>query len=223
MVITEERARLVGRAALAAAVVGTVVAPMHALARYATVEGKADLDLPGVRAWAEPARAALLPLLDWSDADTVYLTYGKVFVFIFAAATLCAFTVRSRRQPFGAEKWGWRIALTGYVLMTLGALGSYWTPYLDQFFAVVIPGLLLSLIGSTTLGIALLRRGFRPRATSWLLVTCIPALLVISNFVALGAATMPMVWAWALAGRRLAQVPELDAVPAAAAGVSPRA
>lgn len=80
-------------------------------------------------------------------------------MFVFVAATLCAFAVRRRRIPVGAEKWGWRIALTGYVIATASTFGDYWTPYLDESFLFLgLPGMLLSLIGSTTLGIALLRR-----------------------------------------------------------------
>lgn len=213
-----EREQLIGRAALLAAVLGTVVAPLHALSRYATEEGRSDLDLPGVRTWAEPARDALLPLLDWADADTVYLTYGKVWVFVLSAATLCAFTVRQQRAPAGAEKWGWRIALPGYVILTASTFGDYWTPYLDESFLFLgVPGLLLSLLGSTVLGIGLLRRRFATRTAAWLLVTWIPALVAISSLVATGAAVLPVIWAWALAGAAIARQARLAAaVPKAA-------
>lgn len=203
-----ERDRHIGRAALAAAVVGTVLAPIHALSRYATEDGRSDLESSLVRAWAEPARDALHPLLDWSDADTVYLTWGKVWGLLFLAALLCAVTVRRRRTPEGAERWGWRIALTGYALTTVGVFGSYWTPLLDEFFLFTVPGLLVSMGGSTLLGFTLLRRRFRPRATAVLLATWIPAMIALSSTVALGAASMPMIWAWGLAGRRLGRTVE---------------
>lgn len=204
MTASDGRERLIGKAALTAAVVGTVVAPIHALSRYATEDGKEDLELPGVRTWAEPARDALLPLLDWSDADTVYLTWGKVWVFVFLAATVCAFTVRRQRAPRAVERWAWRFALTGYVLLTAQLLGSYWTPYLDESFLFLgLPGMLLGLIGSTALGVALLRRGFRPRTTAVLLATWIPLMIGLSNLFALGAAALPMLWAWGVAGSAL--------------------
>jgi hypothetical protein len=214
MTTSDERMHLVGRAAVVAAVVGTLLAPVHALARYATHEGKEDLELAGVRTWAEPARDALLPLLDWSDADTVYLSYGKVWVFVFLAATLCAFAVRRHRTPRTVERWAWRLALTGYVLLTAQLFGSYWTPYLDESFVFLgVPGMLLGLVGSTALGVALLRRGFRPRTTAVLLTAWIPLMMVLSSLVALGAAALPMVWAWALAGGTL-RSPAASAVPA---------
>lgn len=199
---TPERAERIHRAAFGAAAVATVLAPVHALARYATEDGKADLDLPGVRTWAEPAREALGPLLDWGSPDTVYVTYGKLFFPVVLLATLSALAVRGRRgETHGAETWGWRLASVGYVVLVLASLGEYWSPWLDESFAVLaIPGLLLSLIGSTTLGVALLRRGFRPRSSAWLLVLFLPLLLVLSNLVALGAGLLPVLWAWGLVG-----------------------
>lgn len=203
---TPERAAALGRAAFWSAVWATALGPIHALARYATEDGKEDLELPGVRAWAEPARDALEPFLDWASADTVYLTYGKLWFPVFLLATLTALVVRgSRAEVHGAEKWGWRIASVGYVLATASLFGDYWTPWAEESFLLLgTPGLLLSLVGSTVLGIGLLRRGFRPRASAVLLVLWIPLLIVISNLVALGAAALPFLWAWGIAGTRLA-------------------
>ena len=55
---------------------------------------------------------------------------------------------------------------------TVAVLVSYWTQWthttslLDPAFLFLdIPGLLLTVLGSTILGITLLRRGFRPRVT----------------------------------------------------------
>jgi hypothetical protein len=200
----QEHERAIGTAAVVAAVAGTVLAPIHALSRYAIEDGKEDLELAGVRTWADPARDVLSPLLDWSHPDTVYLTWGKLWLPIFATATLCAIAVRRHRSPRSVERWAWRVALTGYVLLTLQLLGSYWTPYLDESFVVLgLPGMLLGLLGSTVLGTTLLRRSFRPVGTAVLLALWIPAMLGLSHLFALGAAAMPMIWAWALAGRRL--------------------
>ena len=203
---TQEQTRWTGRAAVAAAAVGVVLAPLHALSRYATEDGKADLQSGAVRAWADPATDALQPLLAWSDPDAVYLTYGKVWLFVFAAVTATAFLVRRTRAPRGVESWGWRIALTGYVVATVSLFGTYWTPWLEEAFLLMsVPGMLISLVGSTVLGIALLRHGFRPRATACLLALWVPLMVLLSSVIALGAAAMPMVLAWGIAGRWLAQ------------------
>lgn len=201
----QDHDRTIGRAAFVVAIAGTLLAPVHALSRYATEDGKEDLELAGVRTWADPAREALAPLLEWSDADTVYLTWGKLWLPVFALATMCALAVRRRRSPRAVERWAWRLALAGYLLLTLQLLGSYWTPLLDESFLFLgVPGMLLALPSSTVLGIALLRRRFRPVATAVLLALWIPAMLGLSHLFALGAAAMPMIWAWGLAGRRLA-------------------
>jgi hypothetical protein len=193
---------LVGRAAFAAACFATVLAPVHALARFATVDGAEDLESPAVRFWAEPAARSLHRLLDWSDPQTVYVAYGRLWLPVLAALTVCAVAVRRHRPAVhGLERWGWRIALPAYGLMTVSVFGDYWTPWMDQAFLVSIAGILLGVVGSALLGIALLRRGFRPRATGWLLVTWFPAIVVLSDLIALGAALVPLVWAWGLAGR----------------------
>lgn len=206
--------RLICRVTWIAAWVATVVGELHALARHATVDGRADLDLPLTRAWSVPASRALRPLLDWADPDTVYLTYGKIWLPVFAAFTLCAFVVHARRNAAGFEKWAWRVALTGYVIATVSVFGDYYTPWLKESFLFVgIPGLLLTTLGSTALGIALLRNQFRPRTTGWLLAGFIPLFLAISEVTSLGNAILPVIWGWAIAGRRITRELSTDEVP----------
>lgn len=206
--------RLICRVTWITAWVATVVGELHALARHATVDGRADLDLPLTRAWSVPASRALRPLLDWADPDTVYLTYGKIWLPVFAAFTLCAFVVHARRNAAGFEKWAWRVALTGYVIATVSVFGDYYTPWLEESFLFVgIPGLLLTTLGSTALGIALLRNKFRPRTTGWLLAAFIPLFLAISEVTSLGNAILPVIWGWAIAGRRITRELSTDKVP----------
>jgi hypothetical protein len=102
------------------------------------------------------------------------------------------------------EKVSWWLALTVYALLTVGLAGVYWTPFPEEAFnAVAVPAMLLSIVGSLVLGIGLLRRGMRPLAAGVLLVAFGPLFFVISDLVALGAAMLPVVWAWGLAGRDL--------------------
>lgn len=202
-----------GKAAVVAAAAGTVLAPIHALGRFATEDGKEDLESGAVRAWAEPAADALSPLLDWGSADTVYLTYGKLWAPIMLAALLCAFAVHRRRTPAGGEKWGWRLMLTGVTGATIGVTTSYWTPLLDEAFLATIPFVLLSLIGGLVLGISLLRRGFRPQTTGALLALWLPGFFVLSGLIAMGAALLPFLWAFGVAGWSLATSPEAAPEP----------
>lgn len=96
-------------------------------------------------------------------------------------------------------------------------LGDYRTA-LDRLVVPVArrPGLLVGLAGSVVLGFALLRRGFRPRTTSWLLLTWPVTLFTLAAVIALGAALVPMLWAWALAGPALATAATDDARRSAA-------
>ena len=206
-----ETQRRIGRFAWVMAWVGLVVGQLHALARHNTADGREDLHSALTRAWSDPARAALRPLLDWGDPDLVYVTYGKIWLPVFVAFTLCAFVVRRRRQPSGFEKWAWRIALTGYVWACVSVFGDYWTQWtgtpnalLDLSFLVGLPGLLLTLVGSTLLGIALLRNGLRPRAAAWLLTLTIPVAVVALQVTSMGSAALAVMFGFGILGRRIA-------------------
>jgi len=206
-----ETQRRIGRFAWVMAWVGLVVGQLHALARHNTADGREDLHSALTRAWSDPARAALRPLLDWGDPDLVYVTYGKIWLPVFVAFTLCAFVVRRRREPAGFEKWAWRIALTGYVWACVSVFGDYWTQWtgtpnalLDLSFLVGLPGLLLTLVGSTLLGIALLRNGIRPRSAAWLLTLTIPVAVVALQVTSMGSAALAVIFGFGILGRRIA-------------------
>lgn len=203
--------RRIGRFAWVMAWAGLVVGQLHALARHNTADGREDLHSALTRAWSDPARAALRPLLDWGDPDLVYVTYGKVWLPVFVAFTLCAFVARRRRQPAGFEKWAWRVALTGYVWACVSVFGDYWTQWtgtpnalLDLSFLVGLPGLLVTLVGSTLLGIALLRNGFRPRAAAWLLTLTIPVAVAALQVTSMGSAALAVMFGFGIIGRRIA-------------------
>jgi hypothetical protein len=183
---------------------GLVAGQLHALARHATVDGREDLDSGLTRAWSVPASDALAPLLTWSDPQTVYLTYGKLWVPVYVASALCALLVRSHRRPGRMETWGWRVYLTAAALMALSVVGDYLTPWTDaSFVALGMPAAALTLVGGLLLGIALLRAGFHPRVTPWVLVLWLPLLMGITMVTSLGSAGLPAVFAWAFAAGRV--------------------
>lgn len=74
-----------------------------------------------------------------------------------------------------------------------------------SFLLLSIPGLLLTLVGSTVLGVALLGNGFRPRLTSWLLALTIPLALVVLQVTSMGNAVLPVSFAFGVAGLALAR------------------
>lgn len=214
MLESQDGQRAAGRFAWTMAWFGLVAGQLHAMARHNTADGKGDLDLWTTRVWSDPAREALRPLLDWGNPDVVYLTYGKIWLPVFVAFTLCAVVVRRRRQPVrGFEKWSWRVALTGYVWAVVSVFGDYWLQWgphineklLDATFLIGLPGLLIMLVGSTMLGVALLRRGVQPRLSGWLLALIIPLAIAISMVTSMGSMALPVMFAFGLIGRRIAR------------------
>ena len=104
---TETQARL-GRLAWATAWFALLFGQLHAMARHQTVDGREDLKSGLVRAWSDPGRRLFRPLLDWASPDTVYLTYGKVWLFVFLVFTLTAYVVHRRRRAAGTLSGGER-------------------------------------------------------------------------------------------------------------------
>lgn len=215
---SEKSQRRVGRFAWVMAWVGLVVGQLHALARYATAAGQEDLELPLVAAWARPASDLLSPLLTWASPDVVYVTYGKIWFPVFAAFTLCAYVVYRRRQPSGVERWAWWCFLAGGSIGCVGVLLAYWTQWSDNGdgmvgqllslgFIVGLTGLPLLLLGSTVLGITLLVKGFRPALPAVLLASVIPLDVAIAQVTSMGSLALPVMFAFAILGRRIASGP----------------
>jgi hypothetical protein len=184
---------------------------MNSLARFATEAGQQDVTAL-TRAWADPARTLLEPLLTFADVDRVYIVYGMLWGPLFLIALGCAVVVRRRRSAAGmggGERWAWRVYLTGFTLFTIGGFSAYYGSWINPalingaFMALVIPGVLITLIGGTWLGIVLLRRGFRPRTTAVLLAIILPLVITVQMFMSLGSAFIPMLIAWGFAGRAI--------------------
>ncbi len=208
---SEETQRRIGRFAWVMAWFGLVLGQFHAMARHQTDDGRSDLDAGLVRAWSDPARELFAPLLDWASADVVYLTYGKLWLPVFVGFTLAAFVVRRRRSPEGIEKWAWRIALTAYVAACISVAAEYWTQWgamnddlLDALFLASLPFVLLTMLGSSFLGIVLLRRNV-PRLPAVLLALTFPLVFAISAVTSLGSVVLPIAFAFGILGRRIAR------------------
>jgi hypothetical protein len=206
--------RVIGLYAVVAMAIAVVLAPLLALSYFATSEGVEELEMGTVSAWAEPGRDAAGGLLTWASPDRVYSTYVQAFAILFVGVLLCALAVRSRREPVGRnERWGWRIALTGYALAAVGVLGVSFglitgdaaNPVVDAaFMAFLLPGMLISVIGSTILGIAFLRVRYRPRLTAWLLTLAFPSAVALSTLLGHNSiGLLPLMMAWAGSGLRL--------------------
>ena len=213
--LTARTRRRIGASAWATAWFGLVAGQLHALSRHRTVDGRADLEIAATRFWSDPARDLLAPLLEWADADTVYLTYGKLWIPVFLAFTLCAWVVMRRRGPRGFERLAWLAALTTYVAATTSVVAYYGLQW-NGFNAVEGPAdilmftsLPLMVLATTVLGITLLVKGFRPRLPAVLLTLQIPLLVGITEVTSLGSGALPAIFAFGLLGRRIARDAEV--------------
>jgi hypothetical protein len=212
--ITPTMARRISLAAWTMAAFGTVAGELHALARINS--HPEDLAYPLTRAWAVPAMDAVRPLLDWADPYFVYWTYGKIWLPVCLAFAAAAYLVYRRREPQGAEKWAWRLQFAAYAILTLSVTGDYYTPWTAQFFVVGLVGLPLIAFGGAVLGITLLRKGFRPRTTAWLLILFLPFFFAITAVTSMGNALLPLMWGWALAAHHVVGVEEREPHPVSA-------
>ncbi len=205
--MTPSRTVLAARLAMAGALTSLVLTPLHGLARFNPDLGHHDLEECCAAWWGRPGLEAVHPLLAWSDALSVYLWYGRVWILLLAAATFSAFAVHSVLRPVNrTQTWAWRVLLAGLVLQTVGLAGAFLTPWLDEFYAwVAVPGGLLNIVGGTVLGISSLRRGPLPRFSAIVLTLGILIDIVLSTLVYAGGAVVPMLFAWAVAGRAAAR------------------
>ncbi len=212
--------RLIGLYAVISAAAVCVVAPLLSLAYFATKDGADSLTTSTTSAWADPARRLADGLLTFAAPERVYGTYLQAFALIFPAVLLCAWVVRSNRpiEKTRVERWGWRVTLLGYGLLT-GGLGvafgmesisvftgttSHNGPLNVLFLAALFPGILCATLGSTILGISLIRSSYETRVTAWLLALSLP-LWALGSFVlghnSLGLA--PLFIAWGATGLNL--------------------
>lgn len=214
---------IVARLALTAALLGSLVAPVVAVSYLHTPEGVEYLEQPSIAAWVGPATVLLRPLLDGLGVDRVYLVGTQAMAVLWLATVAAALAVARRRRPAGLERVWWWIALLGYGWFAAGLLGfgllAGLLPPADAaadvvFLAGMLPGLLASLIGSSLLGIGMLRRRDPGRGAAWLLALAVP-LWLFANLV-LGhnsIGLLPLMWAWALASRSAVRRPRSGPVP----------
>lgn len=205
-----DRERLVARLAWISAWSALVLGQLHALARHRTADGQEDLELPLTRAWAEPLGDLLSPLLTWGDPDLVYVTYGKLWLPVFVLFTAAAFVVHRHRRPEGFENGVWWVVRVAYVGACVAVAAEYWTQWtgepnglLDVVFLAALPVLLVTMLGSTVLGVTLLVKGYRPRAAAILVACSVPGVLLIPEVTSLGNIVLPLAFGWALGARRL--------------------
>jgi hypothetical protein len=222
-----ERVRSTALAAMAGGALGLFCAPLYSLAYFATEAGARAAESASVQAWAEPARDLLAPLLTFASPDTVYLTYGKLFLFVWSGMLAGLVGLHARQDGHGGrlERWGFRASLVGLLLLTIGAFGAYWLGLVDASFAAfLVPGLLLVAVGATLFGLGTWRAGVAPRIGAWLLIVGgFPGTFLISELATLGGGLVLLYLAWLLLGHSLRSATTKPAYGAPAASAPRRA
>jgi hypothetical protein len=201
-----DQVRWAGLAAKVGGALGLVFAPLYSLAYFASSDGTADANSAWVRAWADPARDLLDPLLSFAPPDVVRLTYFKLFLFIVVGMLAGVVGLHARQARYGGrlERWGFRVSLAGLLLLTIGALSGYWPPLFDfTFVAFIVPGLMLLVAGSPLFGLGTWRTGVAPRVGAALLTVGGPAMLLISEVATLGGGLVLIYLAWVVLGHSL--------------------
>jgi len=195
--------RRCGLAVVVVAIASIPLAPLNALARMQTESGRSDLENQLASWWAEPAMRTLSPwLLDFADTQTVYLTYGKFYLLAVLAVLACAVATRSRRpDDLGwVERWGWRLTIGSLGLMSVGHVCAYWLAFVDQGYVVILLGMLVGVFGNILLGIGLIRHGFRPRLSAWVILLDLPLSIALVSISTQALGMWPMMLAWGLIG-----------------------
>jgi hypothetical protein len=186
--MSERTTRLVGLYAFIAGIAAIVVSPLLAMSYFGIDDGAGELDSATVSAWADPGRDLAGGLLTFASANRVYATYIQAFSILMPALFLCAWAVRAR-------------VTVSLLLIAASPNGNVVNA---PFIALIIPGILVSTIGSTLLGIALIRSRYTPRLTPWLLAFAFP--LWICDSIVIGHNSVgltPMLVAWGVSGWRL--------------------
>jgi hypothetical protein len=194
------------------AVVGSIavmiIAPLYAVS-YFIKENEWEAVIP----WGEWLVDRAPWLWNWSDPTTVYVTYGKLHP-LFAIGFLCGLlSLHAVQAGTGRlERWSFRVLFVASVLLSIGMIMAYYTPWLSQSFMFFsMPGLLLTMLGSIPYGIATLRARMVTRTGAWLLTVGafpgLPMLVILTGQITTGLYLFLL--AWLLIGLDLARRPAL--------------
>lgn len=201
--LTGTSVRRCGLAAVVLGLASLVFAPLNALARMQTSDGRSDLDNPAASWWAQPAMDGLEPvLLDFADVDTVYLTYGKFNLLALVAVLACVLATRSRRPRVvrWPEQWGWRLTVVSLSIMCVAQLAVYWVGIVDAGYLVMLVGMLIGIPANVLLGIGLIRARFAPRLAAWVIALDLPLSISLVAVSTQALGMWPRMLAWGLIG-----------------------
>lgn len=199
---------ILARIALLAPLPVLAVEPFAATAYFRTQDGAGELSASWVSAWSVPLQNHLSGVFTWASPETVYSTYGKLFVVAFAGVVCAVLALRRIDTSTGwLSRWAPRVALTAFGLGAVGVVGEYWTPWTEEAFIFVsLPSVLLVVLSSPLLGVWLLRRHLGSRLGGWMVALTLPG--IVGTTLLGGHLGFALLWlsvSWALHGYALLQ------------------
>lgn len=225
-----------GMAAMMGGALGILYSPFVALAFFATKDGAKFADSAPAAAWTGVVRPVLEPFLRFASPEYVHLIYGSLLVFVILGLRegLKALHSRQAARAGRLEKWGFRVALVGSILLTIGSIGAFWVGGLvfalsrshtdlitnASYIAFSLPGLLLLMFGTTLFGIGTLRARVASRPGAWLLIIGgFPGIIVMAFLVGNWGGSLLLVdLAWIVLGYSLWSEKSVPAPQAAQVG-----
>jgi hypothetical protein len=203
-----------GLVAMVAGIVGVLFAPLYALAYFRTEDGGDSLsEFAPLVPWHEALGPVLDPLLTFASPDTVYLTYGKLWLVVslgWLAGTLALHAWQSSRAG-RAERWGFGVVVVALSLLTAGVVGAYFVSDVEpaaldaSFTWLMVPAFALMTVGCPLFGAGALRAGVAPKAGAWLLTLgWFPGFALLTVLLGqLTAATLLFQVAWIVLGQAM--------------------
>ncbi|MDP8940899.1 MAG: hypothetical protein M3N10_11555 [Actinomycetota bacterium] len=205
--MTSGRLRHCGLAAMRGGALAVAVAPVITSAYSLTEDGVGT-----VPPWEPAFSNTFSPLFSFAAPDAVYATYGKLYFFVFLGFLFGLIGLRARRGARAGrlERWGFGLSFVGLLLNLFGNVPDYWigedTVFEDVgFVAGTALGLLVLTVGSSLLGVALLRARAGLRLGAWLLALSLPGIL-LSGFRFGNIPSGPALWygvVWVVLGYSL--------------------
>ncbi len=173
--------RVTSWTAAVAGIVALLLSPFFAAAYLATEDGA---DEPPAFAWDDAFRNAMGDSFGYDDPDQAYQMYGMLswtmpLAILAGAYALHAHQVQAGRKAEPIGFWG---LVAGAALTLVGTVVVFYISLSDvTFFAFLVPGMLLMILGCLVFGIGTIRAKVAPAAIGWLLAVGGPLQIVLSS------------------------------------------
>lgn len=175
-----------GLAAIVGAVLSILLTPVFASAYLEQEEESPTPLIDGLRSVVEP-------LLGFASVETVYRTYGLIYLVASLMMLYGFLALRARLEgnSLRVPHRGLSVSLIGWLMFVVGLIGDYvmgdafGSVLHDISFLIEVLGILVLLIGTLMTGLGTRRSNLMPSWLAWLLVLALPlgvvGLILISH------------------------------------------